>query len=69
MCAFSNLRVRQNKFLVFQAIDNPVCAEIRDVCAAAGLTLGVEVSFKTFPFLYRHLIEVLYKLFIKILCP
>ncbi|GFS19751.1 signal recognition particle 19 kDa protein [Elysia marginata] len=25
-----------------KAIDNPVCAEIRDVCAAAGLTLGVE---------------------------
>ena len=29
---------------IFQAVDNPSYAEIRDVCAAAGLTVGVEVS-------------------------
>ena len=26
-----------------QAVDNPTYAEVRDVCAAAGLTIGVEV--------------------------
>ena len=30
---------------VLQSIDNPSYAEIKDVCAAAGLTLGVEVRF------------------------
>ena len=26
-----------------EAVDNPTYAEVRDVCAAAGLTIGVEV--------------------------
>lgn len=27
----------------FQAVDNPSYTEIKDVCLAAGLTIGVEV--------------------------
>ena len=30
---------------VFQAVDNPSYTEIRDVCVAAEMVLGVEVSF------------------------
>ncbi len=30
--------------MLFQAVENPTYSEIRDVCAAAGLKIGVEVS-------------------------
>lgn len=32
-------------YVSLQAVDNPTYSEIRDVCASAGLTVGVEVVF------------------------
>lgn len=31
---------------MLQAVENPTYVELRDVCASAGLTVGVEVSFR-----------------------